>query len=521
MNQEIIEIVDQIIQKKGKSVDLVIPILQEIQDKFNYLPEEALERVCETTDITPSRIYGVSTFYSQFRHKPVGEHIIKVCVGTACHVKGAMLVYDAFKRELGIEGNEDTDTNRIFTVEKIACLGCCTLAPVVQIDETTYGHVTTEKISEIIEDFLENKDKPKTQQSSTLAVDMESQGEIRIGLGSCCVASGSSDVKEELENTLNKNHIHVNVKQVGCVGVCNQVPMLEIHKPNEIPSYYTKIDSDEVRSIVLKHFQPLNPFDKFKSRFNNFIEGFVYENIPNFTKKYAKDEVNTPISEFLNGQINIATEYRGEIKPSDLDEYKRLGGFQALEKCLNKMTPQEVIDEIKESGLKGRGGGGFLTGNKWQMVKDNQSDIKYIICNGDEGDPGAFMDRMLLESYPFRIIEGLIIAAYAVGASDGIFYIRAEYPLAVTRIKEGIEICEREGLLGKNILDSDFSFKLKIFEGAGAFVCGEETALYKSIEGNRGYPILRPPYPAEKGLWGKPTLINNTETFSLSFLDYS
>ncbi|HAF31065.1 MAG TPA: proton-conducting membrane transporter, partial [Bacteroidales bacterium] len=443
MNQEIIEIVDQIIQEKGKSVDLVIPILQAIQDKFNYLPEEALERVCETTDITPSRIYGVSTFYSQFRHKPVGEHIIKVCVGTACHVKGAMLVYDAFKRELEIEGNEDTDVNKLFTVEKIACLGCCTLAPVVQIDDTTYGHVTTEKISEIIEDFLENKDNPKSKQSSTLAVDVESQGEIRIGLGSCCVASGSSDVKNELENTLTKNHIHVNVKQVGCVGVCNQVPMLEIHKPNETPSYYTKINSDEVRSIVLKHFQPLNPFDKFKSRFNNFIEGFVYENIPNFAKKYAKDEVNTPISDFLEGQINIATEYRGEIKPSDIEEYKRLGGFQALKKCLNQMTPQNVIDEIKESGLKGRGGGGFLSGNKWQMVKDNQSDVKYIICNGDEGDPGAFMDRMLLESYPFRIIEGLIIAGYAVGASEGILYIRAEYPLAVTRIKEGIEICER------------------------------------------------------------------------------
>jgi len=515
MSKEIIDIVDQIIQEKGKTPELVIPILQAIQEKFNYLPEEALQHVCDTTEISPSRIYGVSTFYSQFRHKPVGEHIIKVCVGTACHVKGAMLVYDAFRRELGIEGLEDTDSNSLFTVEKIACLGCCTLAPVVQIDDVTYGHVTTEKIPEIIEDFLSNKDKPETQKSSKLAVDDKTLGEIRIGLGSCCIASGSAGIKEELERTLQQNHIHVNVKQVGCVGVCNQVPMLEINKPNETPAYYTQINADEVRDIILKHFEPTRRIDKIKNRFNHFIENFVFENVPKFTKKYSSDDIDTPISEFLKGQINIATEHRGELKPSDIKEYKRLEGFEALNKCLHNMSPQDVIDEITKSGLRGRGGGGFLTGKKWQLVKDNPSDIKYIICNGDEGDPGAFMDRMLLESYPFRIIEGLIIAGYAVGANEGVLYIRAEYPLAVKRIREGIEICQKEGLLGNNILGTGFSFNLKIFEGAGAFVCGEETALYKSIEGNRGYPIMRPPYPAEKGLWGKPTLINNTETFSL------
>jgi len=515
MSKEIIDIVDQIIQEKGKTPELVIPILQAIQEKFNYLPEEALQRVCDTTEISPSRIYGVSTFYSQFRHKPVGEHIIKVCVGTACHVKGAMLVYDAFRRELCIEGLEDTDSDSLFTVEKIACLGCCTLAPVVQIDDVTYGHVTTEKIPEIIEDFLSNKDKPEAQKSSKLAVDDKTLGEIRIGLGSCCIASGSAGIKEELERTLQQNHIHVNVKQVGCVGVCNQVPMLEINKPDETPAYYTQINADEVRDIILKHFQPTRRIDKIKNRFNNFIETFVFENVPKFTKKYSSDDIDTPISEFLKGQINIATEYRGELKPSDINEYKRLEGFEALKKCLQSMSPQDVIDEITKSGLRGRGGGGFLSGKKWQMVKDNPSDIKYIICNGDEGDPGAFMDRMLLESYPFRIIEGLIIAGYAVGANEGVLYIRAEYPLAVKRIREGIEICQNKGLLGNNILGTNFSFNLKIFEGAGAFVCGEETALYKSIEGNRGYPIMRPPYPAEKGLLGKPTLINNTETFSL------
>jgi len=221
------------------------------------------------------------------------------------------------------------------------------------------------------------------------------------------------------------------------------------------------------------------------------------------------------VSEFLNGQINIATEHRGFIKPNDLDEYKSLDGFVALKKCLIELPQSEVVEIIKQSGLKGRGGGGFPTGVKWKIVQNADSDTKYVICNGDEGDPGAFMDRMLLESYPFRIIEGLIIAAYAVGANEGLFYIRAEYPLAVKRINEALYLCEKNNLLGKNILNSGFSFNLKIFEGAGAFICGEETALIASVEGNRGLPRMRPPYPAEVGLWGKPTLINNTETFSL------
>jgi len=182
---------------------------------------------------------------------------------------------------------------------------------------------------------------------------------------------------------------------------------------------------------------------------------------------------------------------------------------------LKELSPDQIIDEIENSGLKGRGGAGFPSAIKWRLVQQAQSDQKYIICNGDEGDPGAFMDRMLLESYPFRVIEGIIIAAYAVGANEGRLYIRAEYPLAVERIREGIKIYREKGILGQNILGSDFSFDMEIFEGAGAFVCGEETALIASIEGKRGIPQLRPPYPAEKGLWNQPTLINNTESFSL------
>ena len=188
---------------------------------------------------------------------------------------------------------------------------------------------------------------------------------------------------------------------------------------------------------------------------------------------------------------------------------------QLYRNALQKLTPQQVVDEISKSGLRGRGGAGFPTGRKWQMVKDQVNAEKYIICNGDEGDPGAFMDRMLLESYPFRVIEGMLIAGYATGANQGVFYIRAEYPLAVKRINEALLICRENGLSELQYMNSSFSFDIKVFEGAGAFVCGEETALIASIEGERGIPRMRPPYPAVKGLWGKPTLVNNTETFSL------
>ncbi|MBC8486332.1 MAG: NAD(P)H-dependent oxidoreductase subunit E [Bacteroidetes bacterium] len=514
MNEEIINIVDKIIAEKGKNPDAVIPVLQEIQNAFNYLPEDALKRLCDNTEITPSQVYGISTFYTQFRHKPVGQHIIKVCVGTACHVKGAMQVFDAFTRELNLKEGEDTDAEGRFTLDKIACLGCCTIAPVVQIDDVTYGHVNTEKVTEILEDFLQGSNKHRHRRNLRISKS-KIQGEIRIGLGSCCIASGSSEVKEELENTLNSQNIHVDIKHVGCVGICNQVPLMEIHKPGETPSFYAKIKPEEVKGIITNHFKSASPVDRLINSFYNFFENIVLENTPITLRRYEADKRDTPVSEFLKGQINIATEYRGEIKPSDLEEYKRLGGFLALQKCLSKLSAEQTIKTIIQAGLRGRGGAGFPTGIKWEIVYKTKSVRKFVICNGDEGDPGAFMDRMLLESYPYRIIEGVIIAAYAVGASEGLFYIRAEYPLAVARIKEAIRVCREENILGENILNSGFSFHLKVFEGAGAFVCGEETALIASVEGKRGMPSIRPPYPAIRGLWGKPTLINNTETFSL------
>lgn len=228
MENNINDIVDRIVLEK--SSEKVIPILQAIQSELNYLPEEALKRVCEITDITQSQISGISTLFS-IPTPAVGEHIVRVCVGTACHVKGAGQVYDAFRRELKLADDSDTDEQKKFTLEEVACLGCCTLAPVVQIDDVTYGHVETGTVKDVLEDFLLKEGSESEEKVRTLSEKGLPQGEIRIGLGSCCIASGSSGVKEALEDTLDTSGINVDVKQVGCVGVCNQVPMMEIHKP--------------------------------------------------------------------------------------------------------------------------------------------------------------------------------------------------------------------------------------------------------------------------------------------------
>ncbi|RIJ48298.1 4Fe-4S dicluster domain-containing protein [Maribellus luteus] len=505
--------IDHLITEKGSSKKSLIPILQAIQKEYNYLPEEALRYLAEKSEITAAEIIGVASFYSQFRLHPVGEHMIKVCVGTACHVKGAVQVYDAFRRELKLADGINTDSVGKYTIEKVACLGCCTLAPVVQIDGTTYGHVASDQVGQIIEDFESIKGK-RNLKKARKADGTEIQGEIRIGLGSCCVASGSKEIQEEVEHVVNESGLRVNLKHVGCVGMCHQVPLVEV-VPNEgEPVLYAKVKPEDVKGIVENHFNAPGLLTRLKNKLIHTVENIQTDRNWEGVQRYEISMREKPVASFLGNQLPIATEYRGMINPLDINEYKKRGGFSALQKVFDTLSPDDVVDQIKKSGIRGRGGGGFPSGIKWEAVKKQKSEIKYLICNGDEGDPGAFMDRMLLESYPYRIIEGMVIAAYATGIHHGYFYIRAEYPLAVTRIREALKICKENNLLGENILGTSFSLDLQIYEGAGAFVCGEETALIASIEGSRGFPRIRPPFPAERGLFGKPTLVNNTETFA-------
>jgi NADH-quinone oxidoreductase subunit F len=509
----VLNVVEEVVASAGREKDKVIPILQEVQKRLNYIPSEALKHICEITDITPGQISGVSTFYSQFRHVPAGRHIIKICQGTACHVKGANLISDAFRRELKLGPDSGTTSDMLFSVEEVACLGCCTLAPVVQIDDKTYGHVSPAGVDTVIADFLHHVSSNK--KNSELKNQPSVASEIRIGLGSCCVAGGSREILSEIIDIRQKYDLDVALKPVGCVGVCNQTPLMEIITGDNSVSRYTNVRKDQVEDIILKHIRPRSMNKKLRFRINDLVDTFLSDSKltnPALVPQQKREEI---LNSFLQNQLHLATEKSGIISPESLDEYMLFDGFTAFNKCLLFSEKRELIDIISESGLRGRGGAGFPTGKKWEIFRNSEGDKKYIVCNGDEGDPGAFMDRMLLESFPFRIIEGMLIAGLATGAENGIFYIRAEYPLAVSRIRNAISLCLKNGFIGDNIRGTGLSFSISIFEGAGAFVCGEETALIASMEGNRGTPHLRPPFPAVRGFRQAPTLVNNVETLSL------
>ncbi|MCL2682803.1 MAG: NAD(P)H-dependent oxidoreductase subunit E [Bacteroidales bacterium] len=511
-NLDFIGKTDEIILQIGTSRSTIIPLLQALQNKFGYLPAEAIERVYEKTEINRAQLISVSTFYSQFRHIPYGKHLIKVCTGTACHVKGAGNVIDAFRRELNMDDDKITTNDELFSIEKIACLGCCSLAPVVQIDEKIYGHVQSGKVGEIINEFLfettvgAGSTRPKKSQRKIA-------GEIRIGMGSCCQASGSSGILEELKKAERELGIDVHIKMVGCVGVCSKVPLIDVVLPDGSIERYPNVKPSEIKEILHHHFEPESYFKRWKNKLLNHVDTFHTDTTWDNVIWKPENERTGVIDSFLSEQKHISTEGYGFLAPLNIDEYITQNGFEALKKTLST-KPNEIVESILNSGIRGRGGGGFPSGKKWKITANSATTEKYVICNGDEGDPGAFMDRMILESYPFRVIEGMIIAGFAVSAQKGIFYIRAEYPLAVERIRKAIEICRERNLLGENILGTDFSFDISIFEGAGAFVCGEETALIASIEGKRGFPKQRPPYPAVEGLNSCPTLVNNVETLS-------
>ncbi|MDD4147786.1 MAG: NADH-quinone oxidoreductase subunit NuoF, partial [Candidatus Cloacimonetes bacterium] len=317
--------------------------------------------------------------------------------------------------------------------------------------------------------------------------------DLLICCGSGCVSAGALKIKERFHTVLAEHNLsnEVNIIETGCMGPCDYGPVMVVY-PEGI--FYKKVSPDDVPEIVTEHFVKGRPVARLMLQDED---------------KTFSAQKDIP---FYQKQIKVALENCGYINPESLDEYIATGGYEAMAKMLTEMKPQDVINVIKESGLRGRGGGGFPTHIKWQMVHDNKSDQKYIICNGDEGDPGAFMDRSLLEGDPHRVLEGMMIAAYAMGATNGFFYIRAEYPLAIKRIKMAIQQAKDIGLMGTNVFNSGFNFDAEVRTGAGAFVCGEEMALIHSIEGQRGNPTPKPPYPALQGLWGKPTVVNNVET---------
>jgi len=319
---------------------------------------------------------------------------------------------------------------------------------------------------------------------------------VLVCTGTGCVSSGASNVRDNLEAKLEEFGLQDEIKivETGCHGFCEQGPIVIVY-PEGV--FYCQVQTDDITDIVEDHL--------LKGR---VVDRLLYTEQGTEIRIPAYSDID-----FYKKQHRIVLGNCGRINPESIKEYIAVNGYEACGKALTEMTPEEVIAEIKGSGLRGRGGAGFPTGLKWELTRQSPGEKKYVICNADEGDPGAFMDRSLLEGDPHRIIEGMIIAAYAIGADEGYIYVRAEYPLAIRRLEIALQQAREYGLLGEDIFGSGFNFDLKIKKGAGAFVCGEETALMASIEGQRGMPRPKPPFPSVSGLWGKPTNINNVETY--------
>ncbi len=340
----------------------------------------------------------------------------------------------------------------------------------------------------------------------------EPERKIIIGYGTCGISAGADQVYKKVKETIQNQNIDVDLSRVGCIGLCYQEPLMDIQIQGKPRVIYNKVTEEKIPQIIDKHLIDGDPvkdlalaqIDEEPSALDlDFPEVSSYESIPSFGEL-----------DFIKEQKKVAMRNCGIIDPSSLEEYVSRGGYYSAFSVLNDMDEEEVISTVSKSNLRGRGGAGFPTGKKWSFARNAEGNQKYVICNADEGDPGAYMDRSILEGDPHSVLEGMLIGAYAMGATEAFIYVRAEYPLAVERLEEAIETAYEHGILGENIFNSGFSLDIEIKQGAGAFVCGEETALIHSIEGERGEPRSRPPYPANDGLWHKPTNINNVETWA-------
>ena len=415
---------------------------------------------------------------------------VNVGIGDCGMESGARDVLKTFFDEVNAAGLDKV------SVVAVDCTEGCTSGTSVEIVKpgqppVKYSAVDCARAKEIVATDLAGCCSAETTTMSMNPTRLQ----ILICGGTGCISSGCLDVETALIESLAKNGLtdDVTIAKVGCFGFCEQGPIVKIYPDN---TFYVRVEGKDMEEIVTEHL--------IKGK---HVERLLFKD-PETGERYHHHR-DMP---FYKSQIRVALKHCGMVDPERIDDYIGVEGYEALSRALTQMTPAEVTQTIKDSGLRGRGGAGFSTGLKWEFAAKVESDKKYVVCNADEGDPGAFMDRSILEGDPHGVIEAMALCAYAIGSDEGVVYIRAEYPLAVNRLRKAIEDARAYGLLGKNLFGTNFSFDISINLGAGAFVCGEETALLNSVEGQRGEPRIKPPFPAVKGLWDKPTIINNVET---------
>ncbi|MBI5388059.1 MAG: NAD(P)H-dependent oxidoreductase subunit E [Verrucomicrobia bacterium] len=494
--------------RSGNGQSELIEVLQDVQRTYRYLPEEVLKLIAEQLDVPPIEVFRVANFYKAFALKPKGKHLVTVCMGTACHVRGAPRFLDEVLGQLKIKPGETTEDG-LFTVETVNCLGACALAPVVILDGQYHSHMTAAKLRKLIQAAK------KADQQATEAVRLDSVKEFNdyrkqkaeaqksrtttviLSSGTCGQACDSLKVVEAFRRELKAKNLEkkVALRVTGCHGFCEQEPLL-IVEPKNI--FYCRIKPEDVPEIVAETLQK-----------NQIIDQLLYTDPATQQKIVHENEVP-----FYKAQERVVLGQNKLVDPCNIDDYIASGGYSAFLKVATKMEPEAVIAEVKKSGLRGRGGAGYPTGRKWESCRKAKGTPKYVICNADEGDPGAYMDRSVLEGNPHAVIEGMLIGAFAVGAEHGYIYVRNEYPLAVEHCRIAIQQAEKLGLLGQDILGTGFSLDIKIARGGGAFICGESTALMASLEGKVGEPRPKDVHTTEHGYLDLPSNLNNVETWA-------
>ena len=510
-----------ILDRYPRDESSLIMVLQDVQAAYRYLPCEALELVAEGLSLPRSRVFSAATFYKAFALEPQGRTVVQVCRGTACHVRGAAVLEEELGRLLEVESGGTTDDGR-FTLRTVNCVGACAMAPVVITGEDYHPEVRADQLARLVRKAGKAADRPTptaewrlpdlarfatghdllVRANEARVARERSAGSVRICGGPGCLAAGSRalvgafaragkhaglSLEVELSGC---QHGDRRLQLTGCQGLCQRGPLVHVLPEDTLYCGVKPADAERVVAAI--------------------AAGEVVEPLLDGVTTRAEHP-------FYAGQTLQALATCGRVDPESLDDYLAEGGFFGLARAL-ALSPTDVIEQVEASGLRGRGGAGFPTGRKWRSALKaaaRSGHRPYVLCNGDEGDPGAFMDRAIMEGSPFAVLEGMLIGAFALGAREGWVYVRAEYPLAVERLERAIAICRQVGLLGDGILGTDLSFDVAISRGGGAFVCGESSALMKSIEGKTGEPRAKYVRSVESGLRGRPTVLNNVESWSL------
>jgi len=500
LDEHVAEVLGRTLASHPPESASLIPVLQDLNRDLGYLPEAVLRQVAVGLGVSAARVYHVATFYKALHLAPRGRHVLRVCLGTACHVRGAPRVLDEVCRTLGVAPGGTTADGE-YTVETVNCLGACALGPVVMVDGGFHaappGSIETLMAMIAGKKGVPAARKPRRAEPPALATRPDREHVVvAVCGGTGCQAYNCQAVADGLASELGRLGLgdRVELRTTGCHGFCEQGPLVVIRPGNIL---YRKVSPADVPEIVARSVLR-----------DEVVERLVYHSPAGDPLAH---EADIP---FYARQRRLVFGDNGRISPTDIGDYLRLcAGYQTLRKAL-ALSPDAVVAEVMRSGLRGRGGGGFPSGRKWDACRRAEGTPKFLVCNADEGDPGAYMDRSLLEGNPHRVIEGMLIGAHAVGAVKGFVYVRDEYPMAVRNIQLAVRQAREQGYLGDHILGSGLAFDIAVVRGGGAFVCGEETALIASLQGLPGEARPKYVFPVEKGLDGKPTLINNVETWA-------